>query len=175
MNMGKHTALGVTGLVCIFSVIACADPAESQTSSHKSKTNQPQQTQDDTSSNDPQTLDSAPTGDGTSSGAPAPTQQQTQDQALKCGSVKKDACMTCCNMAYPQMQTAFRNTLAKCVCQDPGECASSCGDNYCAGQQSTQACATCIQTSQTCGPATIALCESSAPCAAYLTCLDSCH
>jgi hypothetical protein len=171
MNMGKRTALGVTGLVCIFALIACADPAESQTSSKSTKgRNNNNTTQDDTSANDPQQLTSAPTNEDA-----GPPSQQTQDQALKCGSVKKDACVACCNMAYPQMQQAFRNTLAKCVCQDPGECAASCGDNYCAGKSTTQACASCIQNSQTCGPATIALCESSAPCAAYLTCLDSCH
>jgi hypothetical protein len=97
------------------------------------------------------------------------------DPTVSCGALGKDACVACCNIAYPDVETAFRASLAKCVCVDPGECASSCGQDYCTGAAMSDACASCIQGSSVCRPATLAVCESAPACSAYLDCLDACH
>lgn len=98
----------------------------------------------------------------------------TQPTGPQCATLAKDACYTCCDLAFPQASDAFSSTFTHCACEKPGECAAQCGASYCAGKAADDGCQKCLDASATCGPATVTVCQSSPACAPYLGCLATC-
>ena len=96
------------------------------------------------------------------------------DAAPACGALANTACLTCCDLAYPQMAAAMTAAIAQCACLDPGECATECRTSFCAGKPASAACATCIQKANTCAPATATVCAATPACTTYMSCLTSC-
>jgi hypothetical protein len=103
-----------------------------------------------------------------------PAASRLDDGAPACGGLEKSACVTCCQMAFPRMDLAVKQTFAQCACGSPGECSDSCGASYCAGNAPTEECAACLAGSEVCMPATTAVCQGVAECKAYLACSGGC-
>lgn len=168
MSSTCRLIFGASAFATIFALVACGAPPDSQG-----------QTQQESTAAAKTGTPPATDGQKVDVGTVATTNSGTADAdasapELACNTLKKDTCVTCCNVAYPQLSLGFKQTLAQCVCNDPGECRTECGTNFCSGKAATPACATCISNSTVCGPATLTVCKATAACSAYLTCLDGC-
>ena len=137
MKINLATGFCVASFALTTSIVACgpsAAPTDGATKTGPTPTNEPPRS-DPPSSSDPApsvVLDSADAG-------PLDASADAAFPDPQCGSLARSACVTCCNIAYAAMADAFRSTLANCVCTDPGECASDCGSNYCAGMSASPA------------------------------------
>ena len=96
------------------------------------------------------------------------------DEELGCATLRREACLACCDIAYEGVGDALKETLDQCLCADPGECKAVCGSTYCTGQSPTPDCQACVVDSTTCGPATLTVCTASRTCSAYMACLAGC-
>jgi hypothetical protein len=174
MNVEKGATLGVA-MVVLWALAACSTAAPSSLPSHGANG----ATATDPPHTEPEAVKTPGEGQGSASpgafpmdaGRPAPPAQPAQPV---CGGLKKDACETCCGIAFADVQAAFKQMLGTCICDDPGECASACGTNQCAGAPPSRECQLCLNGSQVCAPAALSVCSSSPDCTAYLTCIDGC-
>ncbi len=89
------------------------------------------------------------------------------------GEATADACFQCCDTKNPGGLDVDGQAFGECACETPGVCAQACGSSYCAGQQPTQACATCLQNATQCETAAETACNANAACKAAIACIES--
>lgn len=99
-------------------------------------------------------------------GDPAPTGGACSNEQTA------DACFQCCDTKNPGGLDVDGQAFGQCACETPGVCAQACGSSYCAGQEPTQACVTCLQNATQCETAAETACNANAACKAALTCIQ---
>jgi hypothetical protein len=170
MNSAKHAVHGVMSLVGVLAIAACSaapapSPASGPDTSEGEGNSLKQGEGKEEKIEDTEGQSRAASAEG--SGAPSPVPPA-------CGGLAKTACMACCQIAFPKMDTALKQTFAQCLCGSPKECQAECGTNFCAGQAPSAACGACMDASQVCGPATTTVCQATPECAALMPCKSSC-
>lgn len=83
-----------------------------------------------------------------------------------------DACFDCCDTKNPGGLEVDGQAFGQCACESPGVCAQACGSSYCAGNQPTQACSTCLQNATQCETAAETACNANAACKAAIACIQ---
>ena len=155
------------GFAMLSSLVACASNPDAATTDSAAVTVPSRPA-------DVQSADASAPPDAAAAPAAPATDAGTDAQVPACSALGNSACLTCCDLAYPQMAAAMTSALSQCACVKPGECAAECKTNFCDGKNATAACAACIQKSNTCAPATAAVCKASPECTTYVGCLGSC-
>lgn len=103
-----------------------------------------------------------------------PQQPNTPAPAGNCAAeANADACFDCCSKGNEAGLDQAYQVFDTCACQTPGVCKTQCGNNYCAGQQPTAACETCLQGAQQCGQQADQACAANAQCKAAVDCFDA--
>jgi hypothetical protein len=95
-----------------------------------------------------------------------------------CAAMDATACYSCCETAYSEGSQTFWNTLETCACNSPGACSSECGSNWCAGDEASSACETCLGNSEAmsgaCNSPIVSACAADANCVEYVGCMNAC-
>lgn len=103
-----------------------------------------------------------------------PQQPNTPAPAGTCSAeANADGCYECCAKGNEAGLDAAYQVFDTCACQTPGVCKAQCGNNYCAGQQPSAACETCLQGAQQCGQQADQACAGNAQCKAAIDCFDA--
>lgn len=103
-----------------------------------------------------------------------PQEPNTPAPAGNCAAeANADACFDCCAKGNEQGLDQAYQVFDTCACQTPGVCKTQCGNNYCAGQQPSAACETCLQGAQQCGQQADQACAANAQCKAAVDCFDA--
>lgn len=89
------------------------------------------------------------------------------------GEATADACFECCDTKNPGGLDVDGQAFGECACETPGVCAQACGSSYCAGNEPTQACITCLQNATQCETAAETACNANAACKAAIACIES--
>ena len=136
-------------------------PAKDNSSSSSGGTN--------TSSSSSSSSGSTPTPPGGD-----PQQPNTPAPGGTCAAeANADGCFECCAKGNEAGLDAAYQVFDTCACQTPGVCKAQCGANYCAGQQPSAACETCLQGAQQCGQQADTACAANAQCKAAIDCFDA--
>jgi len=88
-------------------------------------------------------------------------------------SATADACYDCCITAHESGFNAAEQAFGDCACQTPGVCKTQCSTTYCAGQQPSAACETCLNAATQCNTAADTACSANADCQALDACIAS--
>jgi hypothetical protein len=156
------------GFALVSSLVACASNPDSSPAEQSPPVPVPVRPAEVAAADASVPPDATPTAPATDADAGADA------EAPACSTLASTACLTCCDLAYPDVAAAMTAAVTECACVKPGECATDCKTNFCAGKNATAACAACIQKSNTCGPATATVCKASPACTTYVSCLGSC-
>lgn len=114
-----------------------------------------------------------PAGSSNDGGTP-PSGNPPPANAGKCaGEASADACFSCCEAGNEAGIQAVWQVFDACVCQNPGTCASACGNNYCAGGQPSQACEQCLDGATQCQQQSDQACAANASCKAANDCIEA--
>lgn len=83
-----------------------------------------------------------------------------------------DACDSCCFNLHPNGFDVWQNAFGSCACEQPGTCASRCGNSYCVGQDPAPggSCEQCLDGASQCAQIADSACNADPDCAAYLAC-----
>ncbi len=84
------------------------------------------------------------------------------------------ACIDCCVAVDPAGIKIADNAFIQCACQNPGTCASVCGNNFCVNpDNATEACDSCLAQALQCENVAATACQGNAGCQAVVSCFDS--
>lgn len=166
----SNKALGFA-LALSFVAVACAAPTIPESGLGEDPSQSAATKKPSTATTPPKKDNSAPPADPanpapTDPANPAPTDPTPTSCAAK---ATFDECFQCCDAPTGGALKAADDAFGQCACGG-GQCTSACGATFCAGQQPTAACETCL--TNTCDTAADALCTTAA-CKSGQQCLQA--
>lgn len=168
----SNKALGFA-LALSFVAVACAAPTipDSSLGGDSNPTEAVSTKKPSTATNPPKQGTTAPTDPSNPApsdpNGPAPTDPATPGS---CGAKATfAACFDCCDAPTGGALKKADDAFGQCACGG-GQCSSACTATFCAGQQPSAACDTCL--TNTCDPAADALCTTAA-CKAGQQCVQT--